>query len=502
MVDPGPLLALDESEAQAILEVLGRASFDDEHIATMLHSDEIKASGDRRLAVQRHRTRGGGVLDTLIRLFVLGLAVDADAAGAALAPLTVERLAAVGLLARDDGAGAVRAAVQLRCFQDLVVAWDFARRDAGGRLPGEFVMGVSPSSLGLAGLTRRDPVGAVLDLGTGCGIQALLAARHAGEVVATDTNRRAVAMARFNASLNGIANVTVEQGSLFDPVGERSFDLIVSNPPFIVSPDSEHLFLSTEEPLDQLCHHLAVEASGHLNEGGWCQFLANWAVGSGESWGDHVRGWVEGRGCDVFVLQRSSQPVDDYAAEWIEATADGLAFDDAFDRWISYYQQAGVEAIGFGLVTMRRRQQGRPTWFVAEDAPDAIGYPAGDAVVEAFARHDFLRDHVSDEGLLAATVRLAPAMTMTQRFRWVEGGWSTVEAVVRRDRGLRYGFDVDAAGVALLARADGTVPLRDVLVAVAREFSLPDDALLDEGPGIARRLIERGALVPVVPAGG
>jgi hypothetical protein len=295
MVDPAPLFALEAGEARAIVEVLRGASFDDEHIAATLRSDEIIATGERRLAIQRHRTNGGTTLDTLIRLLVLGLSVDADAAREALARLRFERLLSCGLLV-SGGAGMVHAAVQLRCFQDLVVAWDFPRRDVTGRLPAEFVMGISPSSLGLAGFTRREHVTSVLDLGTGCGIQAMLAARHADVVVATDANPRAVAMARFNAMLNGISNVTSALGSMFEPVDDRRFDLIVSNPPFIVSPDSEHLFLSTERPLDDLCRQLTSEAANHLNDGGWCQFLANWAVGANESWRDRVQEWVADTG--------------------------------------------------------------------------------------------------------------------------------------------------------------------------------------------------------------
>jgi methylase of polypeptide subunit release factors len=495
MVEPGPLFALEASEARAIVDVLRNASFDDEHIAATLRSDEVTATAERRLAIQRHRTSGGTTLDTLIRLLVLGLSVDADAAREALAPLRFERLLTCGLLV-GGGAGMVQAAVQLRCFQDLVVAWDFPRRDAAGRLPAEFVMGISPSSLGLAGFTRRERVSSVLDLGTGCGIQAMLAARHGDVVVATDANRRAVAMTRFNAMLNGITNVTSALGSMFEPVDDRRFDLIVSNPPFIVSPDSEHLFLSTERPLDDLCRQLTREATNHLNEGGWCQFLANWAVGADESWRDHVQEWVAGTGCDVLALRRSSQAIDTYAAEWIEPTAEGLAFDDAFDRWIDYYERADVAAIGFGLITMRRRTSGAPNWFVGENAPDEITYPAGDAIVEAFARHDFLDAHTSDEALLAARLHVASDATMTQRFRLRDGGWAPIEALVRRDRGLRYGFDVDAAGVALLAHADGTSTLRDVLTAVAAEFSVAAAALLDDGPAIARSLVERGVLIP------
>src|SRR5262249_52333375 len=116
---------------------------------------------------------------------------------------------------------------QLRCYQGLVLAYDFTRRDSGG-VRRDYVMSVSPSSLVLLGMTVRRQSRAALDLGTGCGIQAFAAAKHSRRVVGIDTNPRAIAIARFNAGLNDLANVEFREGSMFDPVEGEAFDLIVS----------------------------------------------------------------------------------------------------------------------------------------------------------------------------------------------------------------------------------------------------------------------------------
>ena len=81
----------------------------------------------------------------------------------------------------------------------------------------------------------REPVGRALDLGTGCGVQALHLAAHAGEVVATDVNTRALWMTRLNAALNEV-DVDVREGSFFEPLRGERFDLIATNPPFVISP--------------------------------------------------------------------------------------------------------------------------------------------------------------------------------------------------------------------------------------------------------------------------
>ncbi len=93
----------------------------------------------------------------------------------------------------------------------------------------------SAGDTSLAQLTLREPVGRALDLGTGCGVQALHLSGHADEVVATDVNPRALAVTAFNAALNDV-RVDVRDGSLWEPVADQRFDLVTTNPPFVISP--------------------------------------------------------------------------------------------------------------------------------------------------------------------------------------------------------------------------------------------------------------------------
>ena len=100
------------------------------------------------------------------------------------------------------------------------ISW--SRRTSPAPAAPNHVAGVHRPSATLAELTVRRPVEAALDVATGCGIQALLTAPHAGRVVATDVNERALAFAEFNAALNGIENVEFRAGSFFEPAaGER-----------------------------------------------------------------------------------------------------------------------------------------------------------------------------------------------------------------------------------------------------------------------------------------
>jgi release factor glutamine methyltransferase len=74
----------------------------------------------------------------------------------------------------------------------------------------------------------------VLDMGTGSGVCAVFAAKHAARVVAVDVNPVAVRCAGINAVLNHVEDrIEVRQGDLFAAVPGEQFDLILFNPPFL-----------------------------------------------------------------------------------------------------------------------------------------------------------------------------------------------------------------------------------------------------------------------------
>ena len=116
---------------------------------------------------------------------------------------------------------------------------DLGELALGHALPEDHVLGVGGASLTLSGLMLQRPVARALDVGTGCGIQALHASRHADRVVATDISVRALQLAELNAGLNGIDSVEFRLGSLFEPVAGETFDHIVSNPPFVITPRAD-----------------------------------------------------------------------------------------------------------------------------------------------------------------------------------------------------------------------------------------------------------------------
>ena len=137
---------------------------------------------------------------------------------------------------------------------DVLIASD----DPQGTIGGDYVPEVARASATLASLTIRKPVERALDVGTGNGIQAVLAARHAAAVVATDVSERALAFAEFNCALNGADNVELRLGSFLEPVAGERFGLVVSNPPFAISPENDLVFRDSGLGRDRVSEDLLL----------------------------------------------------------------------------------------------------------------------------------------------------------------------------------------------------------------------------------------------------
>ena len=156
-----------------------------------------------------------------------------------LQPIDINNCLEAGLIETNDGQ--VTSLVKFVPYRGLMLISDFdwALETVSHT---HSVMGITGSTKFLDYVTIRRPSRLTLDLGTGTGVQALLAARHSEQVIAVDVSSRALAFARFNAQLNGIKNIEFIKGDLFEPIEGQTFDLIISNPPFLISPESQCLY--------------------------------------------------------------------------------------------------------------------------------------------------------------------------------------------------------------------------------------------------------------------
>ena len=223
---------------RALRRALHAAGFTFENVKQALGADDNLVTQPQQAPLIAQRL-GDRPLATLIRLFVVCVSVSEQDARKALAPLDLADAVALGVV--GVGRSRVHPALRLTPTDGLVFASDLEPR-VTLEVPADYVMGVADSSRLLARLTIRRPVERALDVGTGCGYHALLAAQHAEQVIAIDISPRAIAFANFNALLNDLSNVECRIGDRFEPVHGLDFDLIVSNPPFVISPDRATLY--------------------------------------------------------------------------------------------------------------------------------------------------------------------------------------------------------------------------------------------------------------------
>jgi hypothetical protein len=315
-------------------------------------------------------------------------------------------------------------------------------------------------------------------------------------VVATDVNPRALAVAAFNAALNGIGNIALRRGSLFEPVASEAFDLVVANPPFAIGPNQELAFRDGGFPADGFVERIVREAPSHLQSGGYCQLTAHWAQFQGDDWRRRLAQWVEGRGCDAWVLRLKTVSPETYAAGWITEIEqpEPELYARRWEEWVSYLERERIEAIGNGLVSLRRRSSGGGQLWVLDDLEELDG-EAGAAIAEGFAVRELLLG-TSDEALLEMALHIGPGVRLESASISSGEGWEVEDAVLRRRRGLHFSVSVDGAMANLVGRSDGIRTLGALTGELADRLRIDRSRLLSSLLPLVRGLMERGFLLP------
>jgi methylase of polypeptide subunit release factors len=295
------------------------------------------------------RRLGADLAADLARLFMFEMTLPRSAAATAVGSLDVDDLASAGVLEVDGDS--VRAGVRITPYHDLLLMHDLDRKP----WPADHVLAPGPTARALDHFTVRRPVQRALDIGTGCGIQALRAAQHAERVVATDITQRCLDFAAMSAQLNGIDNVEFRLGDLFEPVAGDRFDLIVCNPPFVISPRNDFAYRDGGLEGDGLTQAVVRGLPAHLVDGGVAHVLCNWFFDDETVPTDRPMSWLAGASCDVLVLHYEAEDLLTYAARWTEELAsDPDAYGLALDEWTAYLAGYG-QRIATGAITVARR---------------------------------------------------------------------------------------------------------------------------------------------------
>ena len=438
----------------------------------------------------------------LARLWILQDAVGAASVRRALGD-AAGPLASAGLLAPGPG-DTVRATAVVRPYgaeatasTPAVAGWichdPLPNLDghAGAPRP-DHVLGISPASTTLAQLSIRRPVASALDLGTGCGVQSLHLAAHAERIVATDLNPRALDLARITTGLSCV-DADLRLGSLYDPVAADSFDLIVCNPPFVISPptDARLTYREGDLPGDELVRRVLVEGAGKLNPQGTMQVLCNWAIVDGEPWDERLADWLRPTGCDALVLQRERLDPYEYAEIWLaDAGLDaGAGHQRRYREWLDYLGALRITGVGMGWVSLRNAGRATPDLRL-EDWPFDVHQPVGDALAAQQRAVDLAA--VTEATLLATRWRLAPGVVQETLGR--PGAEDPEHIVLRQSQGLGRATEAGTAVAALVGACEGDLAASEIIVALASLLEVDTDALTAELTPRLRDLVLDGYL--------
>lgn len=449
----------------------------------------------RGLAEVYFRDPAKSPAETLMRVLIGQMPYPRAEFAAALGEPAAAAWERVGLVAVEGDR--VRLRYSLRQYGTCWMAYD---RRAAWKGPGDplVVAAVDRTTMILLALTARRPVGTLLDLGTGNGIQALLAADQAGRVVATDLNPRAVAFARFNAALNGKANVEVRLGDSFRPVADETFDQIVTNPPFAITPDKDFVYRDSGVAGDGFVEQLARTAPARLNEGGLFQMLCQWTQRRGENWQEKLAAWTAESGCDVLVVRERSQSIEDYAFTWNRTPLGEVPDDEghAYARWVADYERQGIEAISLGLMNFRKRGDGGSSLRFF-DAPPVEIPPAGDDILRWFAARPTIAALANDETLAAAKLRIAPGVRLVQVLSAESGAWSVRTGVLQASRGFRHQAELDPLATLFVQSLDGKRAIGHLWNELANRSGLAKLSVRSRLQPQLRDWLDRGLVVPV-----
>ena len=497
----------------------------------------------------------------LTALFMLGEPVPTGALDAALPRTGVSGARRIGLVGEPDETGCVSARVDLRPHEAVddagEVRW-WVASDLGGLVTGrplapDHVLGIGGAGLTLAGLTPRTPVRTALDLGCGCGIQSLYLLRHAQHVVATDISARALAFTAFNAALAGItadvdaatvadapvdldaagasgsvvgtSRLELRLGSLLEPVAGGRFDLIVSNPPFVLTPPTvREAGLPLMEYRDAggpILPTLVAGLGKHLEPGGSAVMLGNWehrhaSLGRGDapdsasdlatdsttdpdaavsSWRNAVAAWIPD-GLDAWVIEREVQDPVEYATMWLRdggltPERGAAGFEAALGAWVGDFEARGVEGIGFGYLIVHRPQRPREPWHLLEEVTTTGQGVLGPHIADVLVVRERLAG-LDDDAVAALHPILAPDVTEERHF--IPGAAEPAVILLRQGGGLGRTIRASTAVAALAGVADGELSVGQIASAVAALTGEDAIAVRAEMIEATRRLLAEGFL--------
>ncbi|MBX2809127.1 MAG: methyltransferase [Cellvibrionaceae bacterium] len=338
---------------QQLRECLRAAAYTEAAICQLLGVDSLQQIEPTHLHYYDRYALPQTPLANLMRLFLLRATVQAPVVSALMGETCFQALQALGVL--KTVGGEVSASVDLFSVDGLYLVTDHRYMiKPEDRIDEDPVMYIGLDSLGLVMTAPRYAVDSVLDLCTGSGIQALSASRYARQVTAVDINPRAIRFARFNAELNGIDNLEVIAGDLYQAVPHGQFDIILANPPFVPSPEQGLKFRDGGSSGERVLARIIAEAHRHLSPSGRLHIVSD--LVNLVTYQAKLQNWWRGGPAQftvfstadrdelLFSVPHSNKPFDQSFAQ----------YNQTLSAWIDNFRAAALQKVNFGYLLIHQ----------------------------------------------------------------------------------------------------------------------------------------------------
>jgi SAM-dependent methyltransferase len=378
----------------------------------------------------------------------------------ALGDVSLDALVEAGFINRLDDGNYV-SPFNLNLVNDIFVICDHLS------LGDEAVMGAGQTTTFLCDASipsRRLARG--LDVGCGAGTGALSLAANVDRVIGTDINPRAIALSRINAEINGIGNIEFRAGDMFAPVTGETFDLIVSQPPFVSAPPglATASFEYGGPRGDELPLRLLREIPAYLAKNGRAVILAEWPALAGETVEQHLRAALPASDIKVLILQCPGSALNDYCAIYAAADHPNLGAEFERDTLLrrDHLEAMGIRGLRIAINILQQAAEAPTGWTSAVDIQGAGQIILTSARIDKMiaARDLAIR---GERAVLAAKLRVPEGTAFIEERSGVDAG-ATSKLMARLSPWLLVrAADLNADALKLLALVNQSPSVKDAV---------------------------------------
>ncbi len=416
--------------------------------------------------------------DALLRLLFEGGTVADAELPAALSADDLALLASFGLIRRMDH-GAWRATVMLYPNAGIWLVSDLPDpiESTGEGAGADRVYYAATSSVRVFLSTMpQAPTGRFLELCSGTGVAALLAAQQgAAHAWAVDITHRSTVFAEFNRRLNGLANVSAVEGDLYAPVAGETFDWIVAHPPYVAAPTTEFIFRDGGDDGEQITRAILGDAYRHLADGGTLICTCTISQRRGMSTLDRVKELI-GEHADGFeivyvrngIADAMRKQVNELLSSDPERSAGALAL-------LHRFQQLKIEKVELCTIVLRKHGQNRAGHAIHTERNGSTTFREIEWLLGLQA---VMREDDFMERLLDAPIRLSPHARLALEFSVsddADAPWAPLDGTLTVGYPLPGRSAVNGSDANLLATFRGQHTLRAQMMELLAAGLLPQE---------------------------